>query len=177
MHRLSQTLATRLPFFYGYVMVLIAVWAQFCSSPGQTFAISAFTPFMQESLGLSASKLSAAYMLGTFLAAFPLFIIGPIADRFGLKSTTVGVAIALSLACWITSNASDFVSLLFGFLLLRFLGQGALTLLGSNIVSMWFRERLGTVNSVMSVGGALAFAGAPWCCWIPSRATAGERLI
>lgn len=161
MNRFSDALSSRLPFFYGYVVVAVAVLVQAGSSPGQTFAISAFTPFLQESLGLSSSKLAAAYMLGTFFAAFPLLVIGPIADRFGLRWTTAGVAAALAAACWITSVASGFFSLLFGFLMLRFLGQGALTLLGSNIVSMWFQRRLGTVNAVMSAGNATAFAIVP----------------
>ncbi len=80
-------------------MVLVALMAQICSSPGQTFAISAFTPALQESLHLTSSKLSAAYMLGTFFAAFPLFVIGPLADRFGLRWTTFLVALGLAGAC------------------------------------------------------------------------------
>ncbi len=161
MNRFSELLSRRLPFFYGYVVVALAVLAQICSSPGQTFAISAFTPYLQENLGLSSSKLAAAYMLGTFLAAFPLAAIGPISDRFGLRWTTFFVAIALSAACALASQATGFYSLLLAFSLLRFLGQGALTLLSGNIVSMWFRQRLGTVNSVMSAGGAAAFAIVP----------------
>ncbi len=161
MNRFSDYLSGRLPFFYGYVVVLVAVAAQICSSPGQTFAISAFTPALQESLQLSSSKLSAAYMLGTLLAAFPLFAVGPLSDRWGLRWTTLGVALGLAGACLFASRAQGFLSLIAAFMLLRFLGQGALTLLGSNIVSMWFRQRLGTVNSVMSTGGALAFAVVP----------------
>lgn len=161
MNRLSQWLSGWLPFFYGYVMVLVAMLAQVCSSPGQTFAIAVFTPHLQATLGLTSSKLAAAYMLGTFFAAFPLSVIGPLSDRFGLRWTTVGVALGLSLSCWVVSAATGFFSLLLGFLLLRFLGQGALTLLGGNLVSMWFQKRLGTVNSVMSAGGAAAFAVVP----------------
>lgn len=161
MNRFSDFLSSRIPFFYGYLMVGVAVLAQICSSPGQTFAISAFTPFLQESLQLSTSSLAAAYMLGTFLAALPLSVIGPASDRYGLRWTTAGVAIALGCSCFAISRATGFFSLLLGFLLLRCLGQGALTLLASNVVSMWFQKRLGTVNSVMSAGGAAAFAIVP----------------
>lgn len=161
MNRFSEYLSRRLPFFYGYIMVVVAVLAQVCSSPGQTFAISAFTPFLQEDLGMSASRLAAAYMFGTLLAALPLAMIGPLSDRFGLRLSMTGTAIGLALACVITSAATGFFTLLLGFLLLRCLGQGALTLLGSNIVSMWFQKRLGTVNAIMSAGGAAAFAIVP----------------
>lgn len=161
MNRFSDFLSARLPFYYGYLMVVVAVLAQICSSPGQTFAISAFTPHLQESLGLSNSNLAAAYMFGTLLAALPLMLIGPISDRFGLRWTTVAVATALAGACGLASQASGFASLLVSFMLLRFLGQGALTLLSSNIVAMWFELRLGRVNSIMSLGGAAAFAIVP----------------
>lgn len=160
-NRLSEFLAPKLPFFYGHVIVLIAILAQIASSPGQTFAISAFTPILQEQLHLSSSQLAAAYMLGTLLAAFPLAIIGPFADRCGLRTAATVVVIALSLACCVMSRATGFYSLLCGFLLLRFLGQGALTLLSSNIVSMWFHQRLGTINAIMSAGSAVAFAVVP----------------
>lgn len=161
MNLFSNWLGHKLPFFYGYLMVALAVLTQICSSPGQTFAISALTPHLKESLNLSSSQLAAAYMLGTLLAALPLALIGPLADRFGIRWTTAAVGLGLSGACILTSQATGFTSILIGFLFLRFLGQGALTLLGSNLVSMWFQKRLGTVNAFMSVGGALAFAAVP----------------
>jgi MFS family permease len=161
MQGIPRALQARLPFFYGYVVAGVAVLTMVCSSPGQTFAISAFTPVFQSELGLSPSQLAAAYMLGTFLAAFPLSTVGPLADRYGLRVVTVAVACGLGLACVIVGIASSFASLAFGFFLVRFLGQGAITLLSSNMVSMWFRDQLGRVNAAMSVGSAIAFA------WVP----------
>lgn len=161
MNRLSDLLSSKLPFFYGYVVLFVAFVAQICSSPGQTYAISAFTPFLLESLALTKSQLSAAYMLGTLLAAIPLFAIGPIADRHGLRVTTAIVAVLMAIACQIASQATGFYSILVAFMLLRFLGQGSLTLLSSNMVSMWFQERLGTVNACLWAGGALSFAAVP----------------
>ncbi|MCA9132918.1 MAG: MFS transporter [Planctomycetales bacterium] len=161
MNRFSDFLSSKLPFYYGYLIVVVAVLAQVCASPGQTFAVAAFTPYLQESLGLSSSKLAAAYMLGTLLAAIPLVAIGPLSDRFGLRGTTACVAIALAGACFLASRVTGFASLLVAFMLLRFLGQGALVLLSGNIVSMWFQTRLGTVTSVMNAGGAAAFAIVP----------------
>ena len=157
----SDRLAARLPFFYGYVMIPVAMMIQICTSPGQTFAISAFTPKIRESLELSDSRLSLAYMLGTFFAAFPLSMVGPLSDRIGLRMLTVIAVLSLSVACWIASVASGFASLLLAFFLLRFLGQGSLSLLGANAIAMWFRSRIGRVSALMSIGGAIAFA------WIP----------
>ena len=40
----SQRLATRLPFYYGWVMLPIAMLAAIATSPGQTFGVSILTP-------------------------------------------------------------------------------------------------------------------------------------
>ncbi|NND98792.1 MAG: MFS transporter [Pirellulaceae bacterium] len=160
-NQFSDRLSARLPFFYGYVMIPVAMLIQICTSPGQTFAVSAFTPALRESLQLSDSRFSFAYMVGTFLAAFPLSVIGPLADRWGNRVVTFVVSLSLALTCWLASHVSGFVSLLIVFFLLRFLGQGSMSLLGGNAIAMWFRTRIGRVSAAMSVGGAIAFA------WVP----------
>ena len=142
-------------------MMIVAMMVQICSSPGQTFAVSAFTPALRDGLGLSNSSLSLAYMLGTFLAAFPLSLIGPLSDRWGLRRVTTIVIAGLSLTCFMASMVVGFWGLFAVFLMLRFLGQGALTLLGGHSISMWFRTKLGRVSAVMSIGTAIAFA------WVP----------
>ncbi len=161
MKSFSHSLARRSPFFYGYVMLLLAVIMQLGTSPGQTFAVSAFTPALLQGLGLSQSRLGLAYMLGTVLAAIPLSLVGPAADRHGLKRITVIVVVGLSGACFFASSINGFYGLLAAFFLLRFLGQGSLTLLSGNTSAMWFRSRIGRASAVMAVGSAIAFA------WIP----------
>ena len=86
MNLLSDRLAKRLPFFYGYLMLLLALLMQLGTSPGQTYAVSAFTPSLLSDLHLTESRLGLAYMLGTLLAAVPLTLVGPAADRHGLKN-------------------------------------------------------------------------------------------
>lgn len=100
----SDRLAARLPFYYGYVMIPVAMMIQISTSPGQTFAIAAFIPEIRQSLNLSDSQMSLAYMLGTFLAAFPLSTIGPLADRLGLRRLTILAVIALAAACCLAAR-------------------------------------------------------------------------
>ncbi len=161
MNILSDRLAARLPIFYGYVMMPVAMMMQICTSPGQTFAVSAFAPAIRESLQLSDSRLSLAYMLGTVLAAVPLSFVGPISDKWGLRSTSFVATAALVLTCFLASMVGGFASLFLAFFFLRFLGQGALTLLSGNSVAMWFRTKIGRVSAVMSIGTAMTFAFVP----------------
>lgn len=97
--RFSDKLASRLPFYYGYVMIPVAMAVQIGSSPGQTFAVSAFKPALLEALSLTHTQFSFAYMTGTLLAAIPLSIVGPMADRFGLRAVTSVVVLALAATC------------------------------------------------------------------------------
>ena len=161
MNFLSDRLARRLPFFYGYLMLPLAMLMQLGTSPGQTFAVSAFTPALLDSLQLTQSRLGLAYMLGTLMAAIPLTYIGPAADRHGLKRISSVVIVALACACLFASCVNGFYGLLVAFFFLRFLGQGALTLLSSNTTAMWFRSRIGRVSALLSIGSAIAFA------WVP----------
>jgi MFS family permease len=161
MNLASDFLAKRLPVFYGYVMLPLAMLMQIGTSPGQTFAISAFTPALLESLQLSESRLALAYMLGTLCAAVPLSVVGPVSDRFGLRWTSLVVVLALSATCYLISTVTGFAGLFVAFLLLRFLGQGSLTLLSNNTTAMWFRNRIGRVSAIISIGTAAAFA------WVP----------
>ncbi len=151
-------------------MVLLAMVMQLGTSPGQTFAVSAFTPSLLESLELSQSQLGLAYMLGTLLAAIPLSMVGPASDRFGLRFVSCIVIVGLSTACFCAAGASGYWTLLFSFFLLRFLGQGALTLLAGNTTAMWFRSRIGRVSAILSIGSAVAFAYIPH--WITESISA-----
>ena len=171
MNSFSSRLAQRLPFFYGYLMALLAMLMQLGTSPGQTFAVSAFTPSLLEGLDLSQSRLGLAYMLGTLLAAVPLTLVGPAADRHGLKRISLVVIVALSIACLFASSVTGFYGLLAAFFLLRFLGQGSLTLLSSNTTAMWFRSHIGRVSAFLAVGSAIAFA------WVPQWLTSAIEQL
>lgn len=161
----SNSLAKRLPCYYGYVMAPIAMLMQIGTSPGQTFAVSAFTPALLESLNLSQGRLALAYMLGTMVAAIPLSVIGPVSDRWGLRRVSLLVILGLAGACLWASYVQSFLGLFVAFFLLRFLGQGSLSLLGGNTASMWFRNRLGRISAMISIGTAAAFA------WVPEWLT------
>ncbi|MEM6364801.1 MAG: MFS transporter [Planctomycetota bacterium] len=158
---MASRFAAKLPFFYGYVMLPLAMLMQIGTSPGQTFAVSAFTPALLSSLDLSESRLALAYMIGTLLAALPLSLVGPLTDRAGLKIVSLTVIAGLAGTCFLASQVRGFWSLLGVFFLLRFLGQGSLTLIAGNTVAMWFRNRIGRMSAFISIGTALTFA------WVP----------
>jgi len=148
-------------------MLPIAMLAQAGTSPGQTFGISIFNPSFLETLNISLSQLTGAYMIGTLLAAVPQPYIGSLMDRFGLRRMMTIIVILLGLACFYTATVQSLWMLLIAFFLLRLFGQGALSLLAANIPAMWFHERLGRVSGLMNaaVAGATAIIP-PFILWL-----------
>ncbi|MBC8505190.1 MAG: MFS transporter [Anaerolineales bacterium] len=143
--------AKRTNFYYGWIILPISTLAAFFTSPGQTYMVSVFNPSLRDTLGLSLSQLTGAYMLGTVLASLPQSYIGQWADRIGIRKMLFLIISLVSLACVFISQVNSLPMLFFAFLFLRMFGQGALELLSVNMLPMWFRNRLGTVSGIKNV--------------------------
>ncbi len=157
----SPWLAKKLPFYYGWVMLPIAMLAMAATSPGQTFGVSVFNPALRANLNLSHAQLTGAYMFGTLLAAFPQPYIGALMDRYGIRRVMTVVTLLFGAACVFMAGAQNLGMLFIAFFFLRLLGQGALNLLAGNIPAMWFKNNLGKVSGLVNVGMAIATAVLP----------------
>jgi MFS family permease len=157
----THWLASRLPFYYGWPIVMVAILTQGVTGVGQTYGISVFNPSLLETLGISLSVLTGTYMVGTLAASLPQPYIGSLMDRFGIQRTTIVIGMLLGGACLFFSRVNSTLTLLVGFFLLRLLGQGALSLLAGNMPAMWFREKLGTVIGIVSSGFSISMAVVP----------------
>ena len=149
------------PFFYGWVMVPLAMAGIVASAPGQTFGVAPFNPYFRETLGLSESQLTGAYMLGTFLASLPMRYVGAAMDRWGIRKTKTAVILLFGLTCIAASQVTGLAGLFLAFIALRLFGQGALGLLSGNTLAFWFERRLGTVEGLRNLGVAGAVAVVP----------------
>lgn len=147
-------LSSRLPFYYGWIMLPVAILTQAATSPGQTFGISIFNPYLRGTLEISHAQLTGAYMFGTLLAAFPQPFIGAQMDRFGIRRIMALATLLLGLGCVFISRVSSIWMLFIAFFFLRLFGQGAMSLLASNIPAMWFHRRLGRVSSIINLGSS-----------------------
>lgn len=147
--------------FYGWVMLGVCAVAMIATAPGQTVLVSLFNTSFRESFNLSASGLSAAYLIGTVGAAFPLVLIGTASDRFGPRKVMAAIAVVFGLVCVCMGLVGGIVTLTLAFFLLRFLGQGSLGLVSSHALALWFERRLGSANGLKLVAANLGFAALP----------------
>jgi len=163
----------RLPFFYGWVILLLSTAGFLLSVPGQTMGMAVFTDSLINALGLSRTQLSMAYLVGTVASALFLTRAGIWYDRFGprvmipLSSVMLAVMVLfISAVDWIAaafggSNAVSFLCIALGYFGVRFWGQGVLTSASRNALLLWFEKRRGLVGGVRGVFVSLGFSLAP----------------
>ena len=131
------------------------------TTPGQTFGVSVFLEGIISDLGLKRSSVSLMYTLGTLAASFALPFVGRFIDKRGPRLTVIVVSALFALACVWMGFVQNMVMLFVGFLLIRGLGQGSLSLVSVYIVNVWFVRRRGLAVGIMGVGFAAAIAFAP----------------
>jgi len=161
MQKTNYWLARRTNFFYGWAILPVSILTAVFTSPGQTYMISVFNPSFRATLNLSLSQLTGAYMFGTILASLPQSYVGVWMDRLGIRKITLAILTAFSLACIFISQANSLFTIFLAFFFLRMFGQGALELLSTNMLPMWFREKLGTISGFRDVAINLLISSVP----------------
>lgn len=163
------------PFFYGWMILLLATIGILMSIPGQTIGISVFTDPLLDTLLISRDQLSLAYMLGTIGSSFLLPWAGRIYDRVGVRPVAITASLGLGAVLIVLSNIkfilfeafqvnSDLFIIFWmfvSFLLLRFFGQGVLTMSSRNMMMQWFDRRRGFATGISNVFVSLTFASSP----------------
>jgi MFS family permease len=149
------------PVYYGWVVVGAATISLGLTLPGQTAGVSLFIDHFIEDLGISRGAVSLAYTLATLLAALVLPWAGRALDRYGPRRGVVMISLLFGLACLSMSAVQGAITLFFGFLLLRALGQGSLSLASVHVVNLWFVRRRGLAIGIMGLGMALTTAFGP----------------
>lgn len=169
------------PVFYGYVILFMGTVGIYCSIPGQTIGVSVFTDPVKDALGLSRNQFSNAYMVGTIASSLVIGRAGVWFDRYGARLVAFFAALVLAIALFLCSWAvhmSTFLQELLDrdtwlvpfllmtclFFLLRFAGQGVLTMASRNVIMMWFDKNRGKVNMFSSVALSFGFSSSP--LWI-----------
>lgn len=137
------------------------------SLPGQTAGVSVFTDELTISTGLTRLQLAIAYLIGTGSSGFLLPRGGRAIDRYGARVValvaTMGLAGVLMGFSFVRpmNLVVGMVVMSIGFGLLRFTGQGLLTLSSRTMVAQWFHRRRGLVTSVANTFVSFSFAASP----------------
>lgn len=176
--KLSLVNPQRFPFFYGYVVLILGSIGILASIPGQTIGVSVFTDPVKDALGLTRNQFSNAYMIGTLLSSALVARAGVWFDAYGARymaffatlllaasllvfSVSVEISETIKRAFNIQSWSVPFLLITLLFFLIRFSGQGVLTMASRNMIMMWFKKNRGKINSISSITVSLGFSSAP----------------
>lgn len=169
---------SKLPFFYGWVVLAAGTIGILMSIPGQTMGVSVFTDNLLADLDINRNNLSLAYLVGTLGSGLLITRAGKLYDRFGarvmafISGVMLGVMLLYltrvdrmvnTLLQWnrISPVLATVILLAIGFWGIRFFGQGLMTMVSRNMVMKWFNKRRGLANAVLGIFSAFGFSLAP----------------
>lgn len=193
------------PFFYGWVVVAVSTLSVIGSVPGQTAGVGVFTDYIIETLGVTRNQLSLAYLIGTVTSGLILPYAGKLLDRIGVRLMSVFASLGLGvslilfatvgnwthyLASWISLGLLPVATASFAFLMIRFFGQGNMTMVGRVAMGKWFNHWRGMATAIAGIPIAFAFNAAPWimntlieavgwkqACWILAGIIGGGMSV
>lgn len=145
----------------GGRILAFAVLASGLTGPGQTIGVSVFIDPFIDDLGITRSEVSGAYLVGTLAASLFLPSIGRFIDRHGVRRSQVLIGLVFALVLVNMSFVTGLVTLAIGFIGIRLLGQGALSLVSTVTVSLRFNQDRGTALGLFSTFSAGLLALAP----------------
>jgi len=194
---------SRFPFFYGWIIMGVGTLSFISSMPGQTSGVSVFIDHLITHLDLTRVHLSLAYFLGTLFGGLLLPWSGRLYDRYGARKcvffATINMGLALILlsqsdriAAFISFNivlinrwSAAFITVLTGFFLIRFIGQGFLWVMSQNMMGKWFDKKRGLIMAISGMISTFAFSLTPkgfnalieWLGWRGAWLFLGLSLI
>lgn len=150
---------SRLPFYYGWVNLVLASVAMTATLPGRTHGLGLITKPLTEdpALGVGPMLFSTLNFWAILIGALLCFPVGRLIDRFGTRMTLVGVAAGLGASVIAMSRAESVLSLFIALTLVRGLGQGSLSVVSMAMVGKWFTRRLGLAMGIYTVLLAIGF--------------------
>ncbi len=145
-----------------WTILFVAIATAVMTGPGQTIGVSVFIDHFVVDLDLTRSQVSAAYLVGTLTGATALPFVGRFVDRRGVRLAQVLVGSGFVLALVNMSFVNGIVWLSIGFVGIRMLGQGSLSLVSTVTVSVAFTERRGLALGLFAVASAGLMALVPY---------------
>lgn len=154
-----MTWPARLPFYYGWVNVVVAAVAMSATLPGRTYGLALIKEPLRADLGLDDLRFNWLNFWAIIVGAVLVPPVGWLIDRLGTRGTLALVAAALAGCVLAMSRVTDETQFLVALTLVRGLGQGALSVVAIALVGKWFRRRAGLAMGVFTVLLAVGFLG------------------
>lgn len=152
-----RSLARRLPFFYGWVVVGCTMCSSVVRQAAAVATLSIFLVPMTDEFGWSRTGISGAVSLGGVLGALVAPFVGPLFDRHGSRALLVASAVAVSVCCVALAGTQGLLWFYAAFSISRLLFSAPFEIGTTSAVTKWFVRRRARAMSllVMSTGVGL----------------------
>lgn len=141
----------RLPFYYGWVNVLIAAVAMSATLPGRTYGLGLIKEPLRDELGIDDLRFNLLNFWAIIIGTVVVLPVGRLIDWLGTRLVLSLVAGSLGVSVLFMATAVDETVLAITLTLVRGFGQGALSVVAIALVGKWFRRRAGLAMGVFTV--------------------------
>ena len=151
----ARPVASYLP----WLQVVVASLAMVMTIPGRTQGLGLITvPILKDqALHLDQTMYAWLNLMATLAGAVFAIHCGWLIDRLGIKLILVFNVLLLGLATWFFSQAETIVSFFAGMLLMRGLGQSALSTTSLTLIGKWFPKRVTVAMAVFGIVSTIGF--------------------
>ena len=147
------------PIPYGWVIMIVGAIGMVLTSPGQTYGVSIFLEQIIADLEISRSLVSSLYTIGTITGSLALPTVGRLIDKHGSQCMVVIISVLFAIACAYMSVVRNAAMLAFGFVGIRMLGQGSLSMVSRYVVNQWWVRKRGTVLGLSAIFTSILGSG------------------
>ncbi len=154
----GNALPARVPFYYGWVILIFAAVAMVATLPGRSVGIGLITEPLIADLGISRLDFAGMNFWATILGALFNLVCGVTIDRFGVRAVVTAVLFVLgAVVLGFSQVASGGIVFIFLLILMRGVGQSALSVVSLTMVGKWFVRRLSVAMGIFAVLMSLGF--------------------
>ena len=147
-----------MPFYYGWIVLIFAAAAMVATLPGRSVGIGLITEPLIADLGISRLDFAGMNFWATILGALFNLICGVTIDRFGVRAVVTAVLFVLgAVVLGFSQVASAGIVFIFLLILMRGVGQSALSVVSLTMVGKWFVRRLSVAMGIFAVLMSLGF--------------------
>lgn len=145
--------------YVPWLQVVVASLAMVMTIPGRTQGLGIITKqiLADQTLLLNQTQYAWLNLLATLSGALFAIPCGWLIDRFGVKLILVLNVLFLGLATWYFAQAETIIAFFAGMLLMRGLGQSALSTTSLTLIGKWFPKRVLVAMAAFGIISTIGF--------------------
>src|SRR5262245_55203675 len=146
-----------LPFYYGWVNLVVAALAMVGTLPGRTQGLGLITEPLIADFHIDRILFARINLWATLIGALFCVGVGRLIDRFGSRLVLTVVTLALATVVLLMSGTHTVLTIALLITLTRGFGQSALSVISITIVGKWFVRRLSLAMAIYTIVLSVGF--------------------